>query len=1687
MTPLSLYALTAEAAYADWQNADVQAQVVLANAMLPGATATLLSRFECPVVSNQRVHQPDTYSGFSGTVFRSLDEPSFVFAARGTMGPADIATDAILATTGYAVGQLIDGYIFLKQCSTALGASVTFSTDERLALGAIVGAATPSIIQEVVIQQLNERLSSLTQVGNGVFVTTAGPAQVDFTGHSLGGHLTAVLANLAAQFLTETVEVRGVVVFNGAGFGGLAADVAGWTGSTSIAKVPTLIVDKLTHVISADGLSATADLGQTPGTKALVNVQGSWNPLTNHSITNLAQGCAIRDFLCAHGLTEQSASALLDVASRSESSAYSSVLEFVTGAIVDAGLPCPVVDLADPFAAISTLTRVLGSNQIRDLSSLSASELTALVAADSGIRSALLALRPVAVSSTLPTDAQDFSVEFWRERAEMFVWLSAARRADVASVITGQPVSANHEFLDSSTGERVLIGATENPRPLTFFGGQTSDVRAGSGFRDYLHGGAGADTLQGLGGVDLLEGGLGDDVLDGGYGSDTLVGGPGNDWLGFTAAGLDNVSIDERDSDGNVYDGGTGNDRISGSLNKDVYRFRRGDGFDYVLTHGGADDLQLIANVDLGNGLLSEITQDQVSFKREGLDLLVCINRDDGTVSDHVRIAAWFDSGVSANALGSVTLRSAVEGTVFRTWTKEEIESIALNAIGSEQGDTLTGLNHYRNVLQGRGGDDTLIGANSAVASTALGDTFVGGTGDDDMTGTGSGDTYVYFRGDGHDIIREQNDSMAFRDEVVFKDISLDEVGFTRVGNDLKVVLPANGSVTVKDWFLTGENRQVEFMSFTDQRLSADDITARAGIVVLTEGNDVYTGTAGADIIYGMGGNDTINGDPASGGGTGDRIYGGDGDDTLYGLAGNDALYGQRGNDKLYGGDGNDLLDGGDGDDLLDGGRGADTLIGGAGNDTLGGAPGSADAGSRSAGWPYYYNDPGAGNTYIGGPGNDTLNGTSRADLYVFNRGDGHDIIKEVEVELQPAGQVDVLQFGPGIAPQDVSVTRIGTDLVLKLFNGTDSITIKSWYSTQGATTNQVEEVRFADGTVLLASELTERGLTLEGTTQGETLNGLSGYSNVLHGLEGNDTLVGGTRADQLYGGPGNDSLDGGAGDDLLEGGTGNDTLKGGSGNDVLDGGEGNDTLDGGPGADVLIGGAGDDVLGGDQHDLGYFSYEYYTYGFKSPGAGNTYIGGTGNDTLNGTCLADRYIFNLGDGRDTLTEREVPGQPADQVDVLRFGPGIAPEDITVTRSGTDLMLAHANGTDSVTVKNWYTSPGSTANQVERVEFSNGVVWSNIDLTTWGLTVTGTAGNDVLNGVGSFNDVLIGGAGNDTLNGLAGDDTLLGGQGNDLLYGGSGNDHLDGGDGNDLLDGGPGADVLRGGAGDDVLGGDQHDLGYFSFEYYSYGYQSPGAGNTYQGGTGNDTLKGTCLSDLYLFNLGDGLDTLIEREVQGQPAGQVDVLKFGPGISAADVLVRRNGADLVLAHVNGSDSVTIKNWYTSQGSTANQVEEVQFADGTVWFASELTERGLTVVGTAAGETLTGLASYSNILFGSGGNDTLTGGSLADMLYGGTGTDTLSGGAGNDTYHYFPGDGYDTLTDSSGTADTLVFPDLDISAATFYKVGNDLEVFLGTGQGMLVKNQFATGGAVEFMLFGGQSYSASQIGALAGPKP
>jgi hypothetical protein len=139
--------------------------------------------------------------------------------------------------------------------------------------------------------------------------------------------------------------------------------------------------------------------------------------------------------------------------------------------------------------------------------------------------------------------------------------------------------------------------------------------------------------------------------------------------------------------------------------------------------------------------------------------------------------------------------------------------------------------------------------------------------------------------------------------------------------------------------------------------------------------------------------------------------------------------------------------------------------------------------------------------------------------------------------------------------------------------------------------------------------------------------------------------------------------------------------LTGSGGNDRIFGGAGNDTLQGGSGLNQLYGGDGDDTL---SNDIWYSD-------------NNLYVGGKGNDVLNGTNKRDTYFFELGDGHDVINE--LGGE-----DVLRFGADINSTDLWLQRTGNNLELSVLGSDDKVTISNWY---ASTSNHVETIKTADG--------------------------------------------------------------------------------------------------------------------------------------------------------------------------------------------------------------------------------------------------------------------------------------------------------------------------------------------------------------------------------------------
>jgi Ca2+-binding RTX toxin-like protein len=395
----------------------------------------------------------------------------------------------------------------------------------------------------------------------------------------------------------------------------------------------------------------------------------------------------------------------------------------------------------------------------------------------------------------------------------------------------------------------------------------------------------------------------------------------------------------------------------------------------------------------------------------------------------------------------------------------------------------------------------------------------------------------------------------------------------------------------------------------------------------------------------------------------------------------------------------------------------------------------------------------------------------------------------------------------------------------------------------------------------------------------------------------------------------------------------------------------------------------------GDDHLIGYYGAD-------------TFVGGVGNDVMEGARGADTYVHNIGDGHDVVIDYvDYWGSGGDSV---VFGAGIAVSDVVVRRSSNqiaDMVLVVRGGESSVTLTGQLS--GMRDWTIDRVVFADGTIWTEQQLANMVMSGVATAGDDVIPGT-SFADQIDGGGGDDTVTSAAGDDVLTGGEGNDSLHSGEGNDSLDGGVGADSLNGAIGNDVLVGGPGDDILSG---------------------------GGA----------NDLYKFARGDGHDIIREFTTGGDGWGGTDTIELGDGIAPADVTVIASdyGSDLVLTLAGTGDSITLDGDVNSSDA---RIEQVRFADGTIWTHAQLMTMALTP--TAGVDILYG--SYdSETISGGAGNDLIEGRAGNDILIGGTGNDVLSGSGGNDLYRFSSGDGDDVFREYTngfngwGGADTIEF--------------------------------------------------------------
>ena len=324
-------------------------------------------------------------------------------------------------------------------------------------------------------------------------------------------------------------------------------------------------------------------------------------------------------------------------------------------------------------------------------------------------------------------------------------------------------------------------------------------------------------------------------------------------------------------------------------------------------------------------------------------------------------------------------------------------------------------------------------------------------------------------------------------------------------------------------------------------------------------------------------------------------------------------------------------------------------------------------------------------------------------------------------------------------------------------------------------------------------------------------------------------------------------------------------------------------------------------------------------------------IGGAGNDSLNGGDGNDTYEWSVGDGNDSIYE----DGGTDQL-LLH---GVTANDIRFVKSGSYDVKVHI-GNEVITLEN-HAQPDFQNNssfdyyQLENIVLDDGSI---IDMTG-GLTFTGTAGGETLQGYYHEDDILLGLGGNDTLYARDGDDILIGGAGNDSLNGGDGNDTYEWsvGDGNDTL--------------------------------------------SETGGTDQLLLHGVTASDIRFVKSGSyDVKVHIDNEVitlsgQAQPDFQNN--------SSFDYYQLEN---IVL---DDGTIIDMTGGLTFTGTSGNDVMQGLKNEGDTFYALD----GNDYVYANGGDDILYGGDGSDWLYGDAGNDIIFGGAGVDMLYGNAGSDVF----------------------------------------------------------------------------------------------
>ncbi len=1140
----------------------------------------------------------------------------------------------------------------------------------------------------------------------------------------------------------------------------------------------------------------------------------------------------------------------------------------------------------------------------------------------------------------------------------------------------------------------------------------------------------------------------------------------------------------------NSYTGGLGNDIIRDEFKtNERYYYNLGDGNDSIIELGGVD------SIIFGEG----ITPDMIGMSRNENSLCIYFNNHDGLLF----LQDYFLSDEH-----KVELLKFADGTVI-----DNFEAY-LSGVGSQQGSivmdsdqinaTLTGSGDA--IVQGNSLDNTIIGnsGNNIYAASAGNDTIT------DIEG--GNDTYLYNVNNGYDTITDLGgtDTIKFGlnispNDLIFKQNQYNlEITFNN----------REGGITILNYFLNDnykiENLKFEdgtvindvsnlltqvtvFENFTLPEESIIDtvIAGNADIsIVGNSNNNTFIGSANNNTYQGKGGNDTI---VDIEGGNDTYIYNlGDGLDTITDMDGNDTIQFGEGitiQDLKFVKINNNLqiwISGNQNEGLIinnfftkdendsyrykienfkfaDGSTITDitsylnteasendlTLSEGITEGLLLGNNNSSLTGN-SADNVIYGNS--GDNTIQAGAGNDTIYNTSSNsnDTYIYNLGDGHDVIEDI-------GGHNKLIFGVGINFENLSEYRKDNDLVFRITNGSEvvgSITLKNAYCDNYGTINSIY---FND----LQQEYGYLPENIDRFASESNIdNSNRKYNNLFLFGNNNTSITGSNNDENMYGNSGNNTYQGNGGNDTIsdtEGGDDTYIYNIGDGNDTITDFGGNDTIQFGEGisaSDVIFTKHDNNLsitfknnIQGEIWVNNFFNSDngYKIENFKfadntcltdishyfkditvdsdytitedslvtdvhlsgngnisvngnskdniffGNSGNNTYQGNGGNDTIIDTEGGDdTYIYNLGDGNDIITD--IGGN-----DTIRLGEGITSNMIHMKRlHNNNLIIYFENQDGQIEIQNHFDE--SNNYKIEKI-----ILADNTEITNFENYM------DPLSFITVDSDYTI--AENSPIT--------------DVYLSGSGNISATGNSKDNLFEDNSGDNTFEGKGGDD-------------------GFYCTAGGN-----------------DTYIFNVGDGWDWITDE-------GGSDRILFGPTVSLDKTEFRRSGNNLQVVVNDGTtwSGIFINDQFDPNKSRA--IEKFEFSDGTV--ITDLTNY-ITGISVSEDYTLPENSTIEKIYLSGSENISAVGNSQNNYFEDNSGDNTFEGkggddgfycaAGGNDTYIFNVGDGWDWIIDEGGSDRILFGPSVSLNNIEFRKSGNNLQIVVNDGttwSGIFINDQF-----------------------------